>query len=115
MPQQAPTVNAEDVERIIRRDYPAEVYGVVIEMLVTLGEWANARTQLAVLKLAAGDLERLALYAEEGRIDGRNVLIWAESPQANKKEKTPRWRNEAFREAVYASDWEQYQTWLNRQ
>ncbi len=114
MGQPVPTVSADDVERIIRRDFSAEQYDAIVETLGLLGQWGNPRTQLAVLKLAAGNLERLAVYVKAGRSDFRDVLMWAEYPQANKKVNTPRWRNEAIREAVYASDWEQYQAWLNR-
>lgn len=57
-----------------------------LEMLdqygVAPGEPERERVQLAVLRLCRGDLDQLRHFVEAARRDYRDVLLWAESPEA---------------------------------
>lgn len=44
-------------------------------------ERETARVRLALVKLCAGSLERLATFVEAARRDYRDVLMWAEYPE----------------------------------
>ncbi len=116
IPQPTPTVNAEDVVRVVRRDYPADK---VPEVLAILNEYGAEhwhcephRVRLAALKLAAGSLEQLRIQIDSAKCDFRDVLAYAEYPGYMKKmfhiEKVP--ENEQKR--VIDADWSQYQEWL---
>jgi hypothetical protein len=58
--QPVPSVTQDDVERIVRRDFPEVQFSVVLSIL---SEYASARerhrVQLAAVKLAKGNLEEL--------------------------------------------------------
>ena len=64
MTQPTPNVTAADVERVVRRDFPADRFADVMAMLNEYGteDWQREadRVRLAVLKLAAGSLSSCA-------------------------------------------------------
>jgi len=105
-----------DVDRIIRRDFSVEQYDAVFSILQKIGEPEVPRVQLAVLKLAGGDIEQVVKYTEVARSDYRDILMWAEYPEMGRYSWSIFADKEAaeFRETSYARDWEQYQRWLNR-
>lgn len=109
------TVTAGDVERIVRRDFAQEQFAVVMEILSEYGtqNWHREcpRVQLAVLKLAGGNLKDLRRYIEAAKSDYRDVLAWAEFP-AYFRQGT--FASEAARQSVIESDWHQYERWLSR-
>ncbi|MEW6131289.1 MAG: hypothetical protein AB1757_29945 [Acidobacteriota bacterium] len=74
----------------------------------TLGQ---ARVQLAVLKLREGDLDSLSEYARIARIDYREVLAWAEYPNAMKHPNLIE-LDEESRRRVQSEDRQQYLDWL---
>jgi len=90
MPSQpTPNVSRADVERVVRRDFPADR---VPEVLAMLGEYGTEgwhresdRVRLAVLKLAAGSLEMLRQEIEVAKSDYRDVLVGAEYPDYIKR------------------------------
>jgi hypothetical protein len=62
--QPIPQVTTDDVERVVRRDFSADEHDTV---MATLGEYgtekwhrAAARVQLAALKVANGNAQKLA-------------------------------------------------------
>ncbi len=57
--QPTPSVTEADVERIVRRDYPANVAGEILELIATVSVREKPRVVLACLKIANGDLDRL--------------------------------------------------------
>ena len=57
--QPTPSVTEADVERIVRRDYPANVAGEILELIATVSVREKPRVVLACLKIASGDLNRL--------------------------------------------------------
>jgi hypothetical protein len=117
--QPVPSVTANDVERIVRRDFPGEHFAAAMDILNEYGsaEWhrESPRVQLAVLKLAGGNLKDLRLHIETAKCDYRDVLSPAEYP---------RYTGRGFgemrrlpleeRERIIESDWNQYETWLNQ-
>jgi hypothetical protein len=114
--QPTPSVTDSDVERIARRDFPA---GILAEVLAMLGEYGTetwqreaARVRLAVLKLAAGNIERLRSEIETAKCDYRDVLAMAEYPGYIRRGVIELSMEE--RQRVIDADWEQYQAWLTR-
>jgi hypothetical protein len=80
--QPHPTVTGADVERIVRRDCPADRTVEALAMLDEYGkeDWQREphRVRLAALKLAAGDIKRLRYEVEGAKRDYRDVLGPAE-------------------------------------
>jgi len=115
MDQPAPVVLADDIERIIRRDFPAVHYSTVSDMLEEFGlssrHGETCRVRAACLKLAGGNLVKLRRAVDNAMSDYRDVLAPAEYPgylmKVNKIR--PEERND-----VIAKDWDQYQEWFNR-
>ena len=118
MTQPHPDVTAADVERIVRRDYPADRVDEVLTMLGEYGaeDWHPEvdRVRMSILKLAAGNLEELRMHLEIAKRDFRDVLSVAEYPAYTKKwfhiDKLPPYE----KQEIIDADWEQYQDWLNR-
>jgi len=59
MRQPTPSVTEDDVERIMRRDYPATIAVEILDLIATVRVWEKPRVVLACLKIANGDLDRL--------------------------------------------------------
>ena len=83
MKQPVPEVSRDDVERIVARDFSADQ----VEMVKTiLAEYAEVnpkrsyRVQLAVLKLAGGNIEKVRSNIETAKRDLRDVIAYAEYP-----------------------------------
>jgi hypothetical protein len=90
----------------------ATVFSIIGFSDKTLDSIGQARVQLAILKLSEGDLDKLLYFAHVAKIDFRDVLAWAEYPNAlhhtnllNLDEKT--------RRDVQQKDIQQYLDWLN--
>jgi hypothetical protein len=81
-------VTANDVERVVRRDFSTEDYAAVMAILAEYGTeaWHRFRpdVQLAALKLADGSMDRLRIGIEIARRDFRDVLFPAKFPGAKK-------------------------------
>jgi len=86
--QPVPDVTPNDVERIVRRDFPNEQFADVMTILgecgTKNGHPGGPRVQLAALKLAQGSVEKLRPLVEDAKRDYRNVLVWAEYPNYHK-------------------------------
>ena len=116
--QPHPDVTATDVERVVRRDFPADRTAEVLAMLDEYGteKWQREadRVRLAVLKLAAGDMQRLRYELEGAKRDYRDVLGPAEYPGYTRRmfriDKLP----EAEQQRIIDADWKQYEEWLTR-
>jgi len=114
-PQRTPTVTSEDINRIACREFPSDsfrILGILREYGVE--EWhreAN-RVRLAVLKLAAGDVDRLRSAIETAKQDYRDVLSAAEYPEYSRSIGSTASVSEAERERIIDADWKQYTEWL---
>jgi hypothetical protein len=112
--QPIPKVTQKHVERIVRRDFPADKFEEVMAMLNEYGkekfESEVDRVRLAILKLAERNIDALRKRVNEAKSDYRDVLAGAEYPSS-------RW--DTFRlsaeekKQIYAKDWQQYLTWAN--
>jgi hypothetical protein len=113
--QPIPQVTRNDVECIVRRDFPADQFQDVIAILDEYGkaEWhrERERVRLAVLKLSGAKLNALRQNMEIAKSDYRDVLAIAEYPEYSKdidSHKLPA----KERELIFKRDWTQYETWL---
>jgi hypothetical protein len=113
--QPVPDVAPADVERILRRDFPEKLRTEARALLDRCSADAmppSPRVQLAVLKLADGNLKKLGRFVETARMDYRDVLAWAEYPGYMQRVPGPGQPPESDR--IIAADWQQYQDWLSR-
>lgn len=116
--QPTPTVSRADVERVVRREYPAEQFVQVMAILDRYGtrkklQPERARVHLAALKLAGGDPGKLAALLDDP--DYRDLLAAAEYPGY-----LASWMEMARLPApeqrrIVDADWAQYMAWLNRE
>lgn len=75
------------LEREVRASFGGQ-WREALEVLRTYGpeEWHREpdRVRRAILTLAQGDLERVREFTEAARRDYRDVLMWAEYPEASR-------------------------------
>jgi hypothetical protein len=116
--QPTPNVSNADVERVVRRDFPAARVDEVLAMLAEYGTdaWHREphRVRLAALKLAAGRLDRLRREIESAKCDYRDVLAPAEYPAYEKRVPGPGALPPGEVQRIIDTDWQQYQEWLSR-
>lgn len=114
--QPVPDVTAEDVSRVINRDFQSAQVGAVT---AALNESQNGRTlsprvQLAVLKLANASLEELRKWVRSAQLDSRDVLVAAEYPGYDRSNVADRNMSIKERNIIVESDWRQYEEWLRK-
>jgi hypothetical protein len=113
MHQPAPNVTHADVERIVRRDFPSEQFEQALAILDEYGKERFHReidrVQLAVLKLAKGDLVMLRREIDTAKCDYRDILAPAEYPEY--RFDTAKLPPEIQKEVI-SKDWQQYTAWL---
>lgn len=116
--QPVPKVTAEDIERVVRRDFPEAQVADVLAMLAEYGPEAwhrePARVRLAVLKLANGNIDALRKAIERAKLDYRDVLAPAEYPKYTQFGFRARTLRSPVRQQIYADDWQQYERWLKK-
>ena len=117
MKQPVPEVSRDDVERIMERDFRVDQ----VEMVKTiLGEYTEVnpnrsyRVQLAVLKLADGNIEKVRSNIETAKRDFRDVLAYAEYPEYFATINPGREYSIEEKNRIIENDWKQYTDWLNR-
>ena len=75
----------DEVVTAVQKTFPENVHTRVLEMLDTYGvesyERERERVQLAILKLSAGNEEKLREFVAVAKRDYRDVLFWAENPE----------------------------------
>ena len=118
MPDQpVPNVTSADVERVVRRDF-ADRVPEVLDILNEYGQegWQreSARVQLAALKLAAGNIERLRQEIGTARQDYRDVLAPAEYPRYCRRVSRAGETPAGEEQRIIDMDWQEYQAWLTR-
>lgn len=112
--QPIPDVTQDDVERIVRRDFPA---ARVQDVIAILGEsdnkWKSARVQLAALKLSNGSLKVLKKSVAAANQDYRDVIVAAEHPGYWKAKHNTMLSREK-RQQIVDADRRRYESWLRR-
>jgi hypothetical protein len=116
--QPVPVVTDDDVTRLAQRDFAPAQAAEVLALLGTYGteEWEREapRVRVAILRLAAGDLDRLQQQLDYAKRDYRDVLLGAEYlVYAALTLRTPHPSPENAQQAIDA-DWSAYQEWLRR-
>ena len=112
MTQPTATVSEQDVERLLRRDYP-EADHAEIRVWIRETKLGIPRVVAACLKNAAGSTQRLRQQLRIARDDPRDVLAEAEYPLAVQKGFGANLLPWQWQE-IYDKDWEQYQKWFTR-
>ncbi|MDB6079035.1 MAG: hypothetical protein JWO82_2782 [Akkermansiaceae bacterium] len=116
MNQHVPVVSEGDVERVIRRDFPGSSFEEISAVIGRYGAESfhseMARVRLAVLKLAAGDYERLGIQTAHALSDPRDVVAAAEYPNYW-READGDWSGEEEQEIIRL-DRDQYERWLHK-
>jgi hypothetical protein len=118
LPNSAP----EDIDRIVRRDFPTEQVSEVSAALEKFQDhWENTRVRvrLAALKLADGNLEALRKQIGFAKRDYRDVLVLAEHPEYWKAtsgvRNPPRTLSKKQRQQIVDADWQQYVNWVRKE
>lgn len=116
--QPTPQVTAQDVDRVVRRDFPGVPLAGIYSILARYGEDSfhreTDRVRLAVLKLASGDVSRLKTEIEGATCDYRDTLAAAEYPGYSKKMFHIDRLAETEKKKIIDSDWIQYEEWLRK-
>ncbi|MDJ0778939.1 MAG: hypothetical protein QNJ85_13815 [Gammaproteobacteria bacterium] len=112
--QPTPDVSDADIERVIRRDFTPDQWSRASLLLDRYGSeaWHREieRVRLAALKLANGNLERLAREMENAVRDYRDTLGLAEYPGYLRRGGSG--MGAAEEQQIIDADWQQYQQWL---
>jgi len=112
--QPAPDVDMQDVERIVRRDYPADLADTILKDIAAVEVREKARVVLGCLKLAGGNVDRLRGHLGEASGYYREILGEAEYPLATKRWSRIESLTDEERASIYDKDWRQYSEWLHR-
>jgi hypothetical protein len=116
--QPIPTVTAEDLERLVRRDFPPDEYDSVMTLLNEYGteNWhrEKLRVHLAILRLVEGHFEQLRAHVDMAKHDYRDVLAYAEYPNYMREVPPSEMIDDSTREEIIKRDWRQHQEWLNK-
>lgn len=116
--QPVPNVSDADVERIVRRDFPASAFADVMSILQMYGretwEQEPARVRVATLKLANGDVSALRRHIDVAKRDFRDVLAAAEYPAAVREWPAANDGGPNDRQETFDADWNQYRRWFER-
>ncbi len=109
-----PERTADDVERIVKRDFPAEEFAAVMAILNEYVARFNdnpSPVRIAALKMADGSLTRLRTWIEIAKSDYRDVVLPATSPSYST---IGRDLSERERRKIFESERQQYEDWLMR-
>jgi hypothetical protein len=92
---------------------PQEILDLLNEYGTESYETGRTRVQLGILKLSAGDRERLPDLVKMAKVDWRDVLAYAEYPEEMRTDPT-RMRDMPEEEArsIRKRDRRQYEKWL---
>jgi hypothetical protein len=115
--QPVPDVTADDVKRVVRRDFPdsqSEEAMAVLNGYSSQWRIAAARVQLGALKLADGDIESLRRHVAAANQDYRDVLTAAEYPGYWKATSSLYSLPAGEHQRLMDADWRQYEAWLRK-
>ena len=110
MDQPVPDVSNADVERILERDFEDADQARFLIRKLECPE--SARTALACLKGANGNLQLLEGSVQEANRDFRDLIAAAEYPNYCQAGHRVQEMSKPELEALYAADFEQYMAWL---
>ncbi|MBI3652478.1 MAG: hypothetical protein HY231_15770 [Acidobacteria bacterium] len=109
------TPSQELVRSKVQQLFPAPQWATVFRIIGFADQSPDAigqaRVQLALLKLSAGDVDQLSYFATVAKLDFRDVLAWAEYPNAFHQLDFLD-LDETTRQQVAQKDRQQYIAWL---
>lgn len=112
-----PQVTSGDIDRIVRRDFPASLYDSVTAILNQYKEAVKTngvyRVRLAALKVADGDIEKLRTTIQTANVDFRDVITEAEYPTIFQIGFPRESIDKSEKQRIEQEDWEQYEKWLH--
>ena len=114
MSQFVPQVSEEDIERVLRRDFPAEHHQELWEMIQRVEVREKPRVILACMKNAGGDVQKLKGNLNEASGYYREIIGEAEYPFYSKKMFRIDKLSEPEIAAIIEKDRKQYLDWCNR-
>jgi hypothetical protein len=114
MEQFIPQVTQEDVERVLQRDFPAEHWQELREMIQRVQVRGKDRVMLACMKAAGGDVHKLKGNLNEAEGYWREIISEAEYPFYTKKMFRIDKLTEREKSDIIEKDKKQYLDWLNR-
>jgi hypothetical protein len=85
MEQYVPNVTDDDVERVVRREYPPEIQATILELIRDVDVREKPRVILACLKNSKGDFQKLKGELAQASGYYREILGEAEYPNYMKK------------------------------
>jgi hypothetical protein len=109
-----PQVTQEDIERVLQRDFSAEHWREIREMIQKVRVREKDRVMLACMKVAAGDVQKLKRNLNEAAGYYREIVGEAEYPFYVKKIFRIDKLNEKEKADIVEKDKKQYLDWLNR-
>jgi hypothetical protein len=112
--QFTPQVGQEDVERVLQRDFPAEHWQELREMISRLQVTEKDRVILACMKNAGGDVQKLKGNMNEATGYYRELIAGAEYPFYLRKWSRIEKLTEEEKADIIEKDKRQYLDWLNR-
>lgn len=114
MDQFTPQVNQEDVERVLQRDFPAEHWQELREIIQRVQVREKDRVMLACMKAAGGDVQKLKGNLNEAEGYYREIIGEAEYPFYVKKMFRMDKLTEQEKADIIEKDKKQYLDWLKR-
>lgn len=114
MAQYVPSVSEQDVDRIVRRDYPTDLHAAIHEMIRAVEVWEKPRVVLACLKNANGSLAKLKGELAQASGYWREIIGEAEYPNYTKKMFRIERLSADEKERIIEKDKSQYLQWLHR-
>ena len=113
MEQFTPKVTQEDVERILQRDFPAEHWQGLREMIQLVQVREKDRVILACIKTAGGDFQKLKSNLTVAEGWWRDIISEAEYPFYSKKMFRIDKLTQKEKSDIIEKDKKQYLDWLN--
>ena len=107
MNQPIPNVTAEDVFRVVRREFESAWVAEAERLLGLYVEKEPFRVRLAALRIAGGDMKRLSDAVALARLDYRDVLM-AEYPRYGELDDGA---DDMVRTRAIETDWNEYHAW----
>jgi hypothetical protein len=112
--QYLPDVRDSDIERIVQRDYPADLRAAIHEMIRSIEVVEKPRVIMACLKNANGDFARLKGDLANASGWWREIISEAEYPNYTKKMFRIDRLSAEERARIVEKDKAQYLAWLHR-